>query len=188
MKDFLVSARLTVATDTEMGQILTEGKIIPQDFAEAAQWFRWAADSGDGKAEELLGNMYAEGKGVKRDDVEAVRLYRLAVNTSQISSGSQLAMMYATGRGVPENRVVAYALICFSDGRSGPEDARFREIFRTLSKKEIGAAKALLKNLLDARETDALKTGIKTGITDALDRYIANPKVRERPAVTTRGH
>ena len=42
-----------------------------QDSAEAARWFRRAADQGDATAQQNLGVMYANGEGVPRDVVAA---------------------------------------------------------------------------------------------------------------------
>ena len=40
------------------------GKGVPQDYAEAAKWYRLAADQGFAKAQNSLGAQYATGEGV----------------------------------------------------------------------------------------------------------------------------
>lgn len=47
------------------------------DDAEAAKWFRKAADKGHADAQHSLGWMYAQGKGVLKDDAEAVKWYQI---------------------------------------------------------------------------------------------------------------
>lgn len=54
-----------------LGVIYECGKGVPQDFAEAAQWYRKAAEQGHAGAQFNLGVMYANGKGVPQDDVQA---------------------------------------------------------------------------------------------------------------------
>lgn len=46
--------------------------------AEAARWWRKAAEQGDVEAQSHLGMMYANGRGVPKDEVEAVRWFRKA--------------------------------------------------------------------------------------------------------------
>ena len=53
---------------------------VPQDYAQAAVWFRLAADQGEASAQDMLGSMFAQGKGVRQDDVQAVKWYRLAAD------------------------------------------------------------------------------------------------------------
>ncbi len=44
---------------------------VPQDYAEAAKWYRRAAEQGERLAQYNLGIMYKEGKGVPRDIIQA---------------------------------------------------------------------------------------------------------------------
>jgi TPR repeat protein len=56
------------------------GEDVPQDYEEAAKWFRLAADQGDADAQCYLGDMYAKGCGVPQDGEVAARWYRLAAD------------------------------------------------------------------------------------------------------------
>ena len=49
-----------------------------ENYAEAAKWFRKAAEQGDDKAQHNLGVSYAQGQGVPQDYTEAVKWYRKA--------------------------------------------------------------------------------------------------------------
>ena len=49
---------------------------VIRDDAEAAMWYRRAAEQGNTDAQIFLGHMYANGRGVPQDDAEAVRRYR----------------------------------------------------------------------------------------------------------------
>jgi TPR repeat protein len=44
---------------------------VAQDYAEAAHWFREAAEQGEAKAQSMLGVLYALGQGVPQDYVQA---------------------------------------------------------------------------------------------------------------------
>ena len=48
----------------ERGQAYEEGRGVSQDYAEAAKWYRRAADEGNADAENSLGWLYRSGRGV----------------------------------------------------------------------------------------------------------------------------
>ena len=54
------------------------GQGVPQDRAEAARWYRKAAEQGDADAQFNLGLMYHNGQGVPQDHAEAARWSRKA--------------------------------------------------------------------------------------------------------------
>ena len=54
------------------------GTGVPQDYAEAVQLFRLAANQGNAVAQSNLGMMYRTGTGVPRDPTKAARLLKLA--------------------------------------------------------------------------------------------------------------
>ena len=54
------------------------GQGVPQDFTDAAQWFRKAAERGDVVAQEKLGFAYLLGEGVPQDYLEAHKWLNLA--------------------------------------------------------------------------------------------------------------
>ena len=51
------------------------GEGVPQDYAEAARWYRKAAEQGLAEAQYDLGGMYDIGAGVPHDDADAFRWY-----------------------------------------------------------------------------------------------------------------
>lgn len=55
-----------------------QGEGVPQDFSEAAKWYRLAAEAGHAEAQKHLGFLYATGKGVPKDTAEAERWLRRA--------------------------------------------------------------------------------------------------------------
>jgi uncharacterized protein len=57
---------------------------VEQDSAEAAKWYRLAADQGDSLAQQYLGNMYFKGHGVPQDYVRAFMW--LALSTAALNN------------------------------------------------------------------------------------------------------
>ena len=55
-----------------------KGYGVAENDAEAAKWYRKAADQGHADAQYNLGLMYAQGEGVPEDDVQAYKWWNLA--------------------------------------------------------------------------------------------------------------
>jgi TPR repeat protein len=56
-----------------LGLLYLDGHGVPQSSAEAANWFRRAAEQDYTEAQHNLGAMYGSGQGVKRDYVQAYK-------------------------------------------------------------------------------------------------------------------
>jgi uncharacterized protein len=54
------------------------GEGVPKDYAEAALWYRQAADQGNAEAQYCIAEAYATGKGVPQDFEHAAVWYRKA--------------------------------------------------------------------------------------------------------------
>jgi hypothetical protein len=81
---------------------------VRQDEAEAARWFRKAADAGHPTAMTFLGAMYANGKGgLNKDEGEAVRWYKKAADAGDTKCAFNLGLMYANGKGVRKDEAEA---------------------------------------------------------------------------------
>ena len=80
---------------TNLGALHLVGSGVPQDYVEAAAWFRKAAEQGHAGAANLLGERYDLGEGVPQDDVEAHMWLNLAASGSTVSS---LRAMFVTAR------------------------------------------------------------------------------------------
>ena len=72
-----------------LGDLYLEGWGVTQDKAEAARWYRKAAEQGDEVAEMSLGRMYEDCEGVEQNDQEAIRWFRKVIE--QGSRDSDLA-------------------------------------------------------------------------------------------------
>jgi TPR repeat protein len=82
---------------------------LKKDDAEAAKWFRMAADRGGDRAQYNLGVMYDTGTGVPMDDETAVKWYRRSAEQGYASAQNDLGAMYDRGEGVRQDLAEAYA-------------------------------------------------------------------------------
>jgi TPR repeat protein len=80
-----------------------EGRGVPQDYAEAANWFRKAAEQGFAEAQNRLGQMLAMGQGIPRDDAEAAAWYRKAADQGVMLAQYNLGSAYVMGSGVTKD-------------------------------------------------------------------------------------
>jgi TPR repeat protein len=76
---------------------------IPQDYNEAAKWFRKAAEQGLADAQNNLGKMYYNGHGVPQDYNEAVNWFTKAAIQDYAKAQNNLGLMYYKGEGVPQD-------------------------------------------------------------------------------------
>jgi len=97
------------------------GRGVAKSDAEAAKWYRIAADQGYAPAENNLGFLYAEGRGVPRDDAEAVKWYRRAADRNYAPAETSLGMMYAQGRGVKQSDSDALSLYSAAASQGYPQ-------------------------------------------------------------------
>jgi TPR repeat protein len=87
----------------ELGRAYEEGKDVPQDDGNAAEWYRKAAEQGNARAENSLGVMYALGHGITRDREEAFRWYRKAAKQGMDEAMYNIAIAYYNGEGIDAN-------------------------------------------------------------------------------------
>lgn len=73
------------------------------DSAQAAFWYRKAAEQGHMDAQHFLGFMYANGKGVPPDGRQAVFWYRKAAEQGDADAKYNLGVMYRDGQRVPQD-------------------------------------------------------------------------------------
>lgn len=94
-------------TLAEMYYVDYRGQGITQSYAEAAKWWRKAAEQGYAESQHDLGMMYATGWGIARNDAEAVKWFRKAAKQGYAWSQHNLGAMYANGWGVARNEAEA---------------------------------------------------------------------------------
>jgi TPR repeat protein len=72
-----------------------------RDYAEAAAWYRKAAERGLGVAQVNLGALYASGKGVPQDYEQAAHWYHKAAEQGVGTAQYRLGLLFCSGQGVP---------------------------------------------------------------------------------------
>jgi localization factor PodJL len=85
------------AAEYEIAQRYAEGRGVPQNLADAADWFDRAAKQGLAPAQFRLGGFYEKGLGVKKDLDAARRLYSAAAEAGNAKAMHNLAVLYAEG-------------------------------------------------------------------------------------------
>jgi TPR repeat protein len=99
---------------TLIGEIYKEGVSVKQDPAEAARWYRLAADVGDRQAQFALGLMLLIGaQGVEKDRAGASAFFEKAAAQGHAGALYNLGVMAIEG-----------------DGKSGSDFARAADLFR----------------------------------------------------------
>jgi TPR repeat protein len=104
-----ISALKSQATDGNaesqcmLGDSYNEGKGVPQDYAQAAVWWRKAAEQGLADAQCNLGSTYYEGKGVPQDYTQAAFWFRKAAEQGLADAQDALGVLYDNGEGVPQD-------------------------------------------------------------------------------------
>ena len=86
-----------------LGTLFDTGKGVPQDYKEAARWYRLAAEQEHPDAAYNLAVLYAGGQGVEKDLKEAARWYQVAADHGQIEAEYNLGVQYSEGQGVAQD-------------------------------------------------------------------------------------
>jgi TPR repeat protein len=97
------TGRHTPVAQFNLGACYRGGTGVAQDDAEAARWYRLAADGGLEEAQFNPGTFYEDGRVVAQDTTEALRWYRLAADQGSAVGQNSLGLFYAGGIGVAQN-------------------------------------------------------------------------------------
>jgi TPR repeat protein len=108
-----------------IGRIYSDGRGVTKNPAEAAKWFRKAAEKGIQEAQFRLGGMYERGEGVPQDMEYAYGWYSVAAHLGNAKAIS--AQQAATARLGPDELRAAKTLaddLIAKYGKAAPETAR----------------------------------------------------------------
>src|SRR5580658_9920853 len=100
-----------VKQELELAAAYFAGRGVPKDLAQAAYWYRKAADQGNPAAQVYLGYLYSVGLGVPQDTAEAIRWYRRAASSNSPLSAVNLAAHHMRGDGVKQDTAEALRLL-----------------------------------------------------------------------------
>ncbi len=90
-----------------LGLAYQYGNGKPQNYSEAARWYRHAAEQGHAAAQNNLGFCYHNGWGVPQDYSQAAYWYRLSAQQGNAWGQSNYGTCLEFGWGVPKNRSAA---------------------------------------------------------------------------------
>ena len=142
----------------DLGVKHAAGKGVPQDYVQAANWYRKAADRGLAAAQWSLGNLYRSGEGVPQNDAEALKWYRKAADQGNVGALLALGNMYSGlvdrsyGRlaGVPQDYVLAHAYYSLTLARLSAAGEALRS--PTLEDRDEIAAKMTPAQIAEAQK------------------------------------
>ena len=82
-----------------VGDMYAKGGKLPPNYAEAAMWFRRAAEAGHRGAARALGMLHLTGAGVPRDSEEAARWFRVSAEAGDGERAGRSRQPAAARRG-----------------------------------------------------------------------------------------
>jgi TPR repeat protein len=117
---------------------------VTQDYAEAAKWYRRAAEQGNAPSQIPLGSMYLQGQGVLQDYTEALKWFRLAAEHGDAFAQWSTGRFYHRGIGVAQNYVQAHKWLSLAK-EGGNADARddLRDVVAKMTPEQIEEAQRL---------------------------------------------
>ena len=83
------------------------GEGVEQSDAEAAKWYRKAAEQGYAEAQLHLGNCSRNGQGLPQNYENAAKWYRMAAEQGHVKAQFHLALCYKYGEGVEQSNAEA---------------------------------------------------------------------------------
>src|SRR6266576_2275945 len=82
-----------------LGDIFSNGTLVPADYPQAVKWYRMAADQGQKDGQFGLAARYVLGQGVAVDDAEALRWFKAAADQGHADAQYDIGRMYEAGKG-----------------------------------------------------------------------------------------
>lgn len=155
-----LKARHRAFSQMLLATCFTTGLGVAKDDAEAARWFRKAAESGDHLAEYRLGLCYLNGTGVPQNDREASFWFLKAANAGETDAQIKLADVYSSGRGVPQDYIAAYKWYNVAAAKGNDQAHRSREFLRSLmTPRQVAEAQRLSSDYYNRASTPSDPSG-----------------------------
>ena len=129
-----------------------DGQIVPQDLAEAASWFRKAAEQNNAAAQFNLGRMYENGRGVAQDFVAAMHWYRRASDRGDAAAQFNLGTLYCSGRGGTVDYVEAHKWLALAASRFPAAEKEQRN--RAVQKGTLVASRMTTAQIAEAQRRE----------------------------------
>ncbi len=114
------------ASQVLVGNGYAAGKDVARDYAQAAAWYKKAAEQGNVDGELHLAALYRDGaKGFPRDMEQAAAWYRKAAEQGDVTAQGTLGVLYSIGQGVERSDVEAYFWLDLAAAVKGPNQAQY---------------------------------------------------------------
>ena len=102
------------------GLAYMDGVSVPQDYAQAARYFRNAANKGNSEARVNLAYLHQEGLGVRKDETKAFKLYKTAAGADNLNARFHLGVCYEFGVGTVIDHALAAEQYTICAGKGDP--------------------------------------------------------------------
>jgi len=106
-RDIEKANRGDALTQMHLAAMYDYGEGVPRDYAEAAKWYRKAADQNNADAQIYLGRMYEYGDGIQKDGAEALKWYLRAAEQGHPDAYKCIGRMHEYGHAVPRDHAEA---------------------------------------------------------------------------------
>ena len=127
----------------KLGHMYSEGQSLPQDYTEAANWFKKAAEQGDAEGQYYIGIAYQLGKGIPQDYYEAMTWILKSAQQGYAIAQFVLGHMYSDGEGVPQDYVLAHMWFNLAASRSPLGELDKNQIASKMTPSEIAEAQKM---------------------------------------------
>ncbi len=133
----------------KLGILYSEGRGVPQSYAQAKEWFQKAAEQGHAGAQVNLGTLYLQGNGpfqMDQSDQMALSWFRRAAEQRDTLAFAKLGLMYAQGRGVPQDFIQAHMWYNLSAAQGETRAIEFRDaLAKQMTPAQIARAQKLAR-------------------------------------------
>ena len=114
------------AAQVAVGDCYADGKGVVRDYAQAAEWYRKAANKRDISGEVHLAGLYRDGgKNFPRDMAQAAEWYRKAADQGDVGAQGTMGTLYSMGQGVQQNYAEAYYWLDLAAAVKGPKQEQY---------------------------------------------------------------
>ncbi|MBX3145438.1 MAG: SEL1-like repeat protein [Gemmatimonadales bacterium] len=107
-----------------LARLYDDGSGVPQDRAQAADWYQRAAAGGNRESQERLGYLYRDGLGVRRDDRQSASYFLQAAQGGQVRAQLEYGVALEDGKGVSRNQTEAAQWYEKASAGGSPQAAR----------------------------------------------------------------
>ena len=129
-----------------IAEMFYTGKIVPENWTEAVNWFLKAAKAGNADAINRIGELWAAGVDGAPDGKEAVRWFRRAATKGCLAAQLNLARAYEKGDGVDHDLVQAWVwLKTAADAGAPSATAELQQVQAQLSPEQLQQARNSLR-------------------------------------------